>query len=92
VRTCIGCRRTAPLCDLVRLVLVDGQPVVDERRVLPGRGASLHPREACVRAALGHGALARAFRRGIVVAAPVELSIRVMAALGGSRERNGKPE
>src|SRR5882724_6361244 len=104
VRTCIGCRQPAPLAQLVRLVLVDGQPVVDARRVLPGRGASLHPTESCVRAAISHGAFGRAFRCRVAVASPVELSIkvtaackvtaasRVTAALGGSRERNGKSE
>jgi predicted RNA-binding protein YlxR (DUF448 family) len=96
VRTCIGCRRAAPASELVRVVLVDGQPVVDARRALPGRGASLHPSEACVRAALSHQAFGRAFRCRVVVAAPDELSVqvssRVTAALGGLRDRNGTSE
>ena len=78
--------------ELVRLVLVDGQPVVDRRRALPGRGASIHPNDACVEAAIRQGGLGRAFRCRVQVASPAELAKNVAAAFGGPREGNGNPE
>jgi len=77
---------------LVRLVLVDGQVVVDRRRALPGRGASIHPNDACVEAAVRHGGFGRAFRCRVQVASPAELARNVAAAFGGPREDNGNPE
>jgi predicted RNA-binding protein YlxR (DUF448 family) len=92
VRTCVGCRKIGPQRDLVRLVLVDGVPVVDGRRRLPGRGASIHPSDACVKAAVRQGAFGRAFRCRVVVASPLELSRTVTAALVFSRDGNGNPK
>jgi len=47
----------------VRLVLrPEGGLAAGPRGEFPGRGASLHPREACVKAALASGAFMRAFR------------------------------
>ena len=92
VRTCIGCRQTSPRTELVRLVLIEGQPTVDPRRRLPGRGASVHPTEVCVNAAVRQGGFARAFRRRVVVVSPVDLSNRVTAAFGSWRDGNGNPE
>jgi len=91
-RTCVGCRRACPRVELVRLVLLDGQLVVDRRRALPGRGASIHPNDACVAAAIRQGGFGRAFRCRVQVASPVELARNVAAAFGGSREGNGNPE
>ena len=82
MRTCIGCRQRAPLAELVRVVLVDGRPTVDAGRRRVGRGASLHPSEACVRAALAKGAFGRAFRRRVVDVAAADLLLEVMAAWG----------
>ena len=50
VRTCVGCRLRADRAGLLRVVVADGVLVVDPRRRLPGRGASVHPDPACVRA------------------------------------------
>jgi predicted RNA-binding protein YlxR (DUF448 family) len=51
---------------MLRLALEGGRLVRWERRRRPpGRGASLHATEACVRAALRSGAFARAFRRQV---------------------------
>ncbi|MEO9246744.1 YlxR family protein [Citricoccus nitrophenolicus] len=66
VRTCIGCRGKDDHTQLVRLVL-DGvtgsrSVVPDWRRRMPGRGAWLHPDDACLQAALKRGAFNRAFR------------------------------
>jgi len=66
-RTCIGCRRRTVAIELVRLTLVEGRPRAwaprGSRRV--GRGASIHPTEACLRAAAKTNAFARAFRRSV---------------------------
>jgi len=63
VRTCIGCRKRGPKATLLRIVVSDGVPVVDERKRLPGRGAYLCRRERCFLRADKRGALPRAFRR-----------------------------
>ena len=63
VRTCIGCRRTASKCGLVRLVRrSDGRVIVDRLSREAGRGAYLCPVPECLEAALKRGALTRAFR------------------------------
>jgi predicted RNA-binding protein YlxR (DUF448 family) len=68
-RTCVGCRRRAPADALARVALRDEKLVVwGPGRARPsGRGASLHPDAACLRAALRTGAFARAFRGGVRV-------------------------
>ena len=47
---------------LVRLVVIDGRLRVGPRGGQSGRGASIHPREACVMKAVKTRAFARAFR------------------------------
>jgi len=63
VRMCIGCRRRAPKGALLRVVVAEGVPVVDERKRMQGRGAYLCRRERCFVRADKRGALPRAFRR-----------------------------
>lgn len=62
VRTCIGCRSRCPAGHLLRVVAVDGAAVPDPIRRLPGRGAHLHPTDACLDQALRRRALGRALR------------------------------
>ncbi|MDP9459899.1 MAG: YlxR family protein [Actinomycetota bacterium] len=62
VRTCVGCRRRAPVSDLLRVVVRSGALVPDPRRRLPGRGASVHPTPECLRAAERRRAFTRALR------------------------------
>jgi uncharacterized protein len=71
MRTCIGCRRRVPAAELARLALAEVDAGTSGPRIVawgattgrpPGRGASLHPDESCVRVALKSGAFARAFR------------------------------
>lgn len=73
VRTCVGCRRQVAQDDVVRLVLIAAddagsapeQVVWDAARVLPGRGAWLHPQRECFDTAVKRKAFNRAFRRPV---------------------------
>lgn len=65
IRTCLGCGATGPRRGLARLAIADGgRVVVDVTKRIGGRGAWLHPAEACLGRALKRRAFARAFRRG----------------------------
>lgn len=68
VRTCVGCRARASRSDLLRVVAQDGALMIDERAVLPGRGAWVHPDPECLDKALRRRAFARALR----VTAPLD--------------------
>jgi predicted RNA-binding protein YlxR (DUF448 family) len=69
VRTCVGCRGRSPVSDLVRLVVAGSSVVAVRggRGGRPGRGASVHPRQACVEAALKTRAFGRALGRDVAV-------------------------
>ena len=66
MRTCVGCRKRELAVELLRVVAVDGNGehavTVDPARKLPGRGAWLHPEQACLDAAIRRRAFARALR------------------------------
>ncbi len=62
MRTCVGCKRRALISELLRVVVVAGRVVVDERRRLPGRGAWLHPDPDCLAKAERRRAFPRALR------------------------------
>ncbi|APH44717.1 nucleic-acid-binding protein [Microbacterium sp. 1.5R] len=62
VRTCVGCRTRAPRAALLRVVSQNDILILDERAVLPGRGAWVHPTPECVDAALRRRAFGRALR------------------------------
>ena len=81
VRTCVGCRKRAPVTELLRVVAAGGTLVPDPRRRLPGRGASLHPTAECLQAAVRRRAFPRALRRG----APLETGPLEHHVLGASR-------
>lgn len=51
MRTCVGCRRTRPKSELLRLVATQDTVLVDERQRLPGRGAYVCRDPRCVDAA-----------------------------------------
>ncbi|MFE1955164.1 MULTISPECIES: YlxR family protein [Streptomyces] len=61
-RTCVGCRERAAKSDLLRIVVVEGACVPDDRGTLPGRGAYLHPAQVCFDQAVRRRAFQRAFK------------------------------
>jgi predicted RNA-binding protein YlxR (DUF448 family) len=63
VRTCLGCGASGPRRGLVRLRVGDGGRVLVDVEQSGGRGAWLHPAEACLERALRRRAFGRAFRR-----------------------------
>ncbi|MBC9928123.1 MULTISPECIES: YlxR family protein [unclassified Leucobacter] len=62
VRSCVGCHARANRAELLRVVQRDGQVLPDDRAVLPGRGAWVHPTVQCVEQAVKRGAFSRALR------------------------------
>jgi uncharacterized protein len=58
----VGCRERAAKKDLLRIVAVEGECVPDHRGTLPGRGAYMHPAQACLDLAVRRRAFTRALR------------------------------
>ena len=69
MRTCVGCRARDRKPSLLRVVVVDGALAVDPAGRLPGRGAHVHPDQACVDLADKR----RAFPRALRVAGPLDV-------------------
>jgi predicted RNA-binding protein YlxR (DUF448 family) len=70
LRTCVGCRRRAPVTELLRVVARDGVVQPDPRRLLPGRGAHLHRSAEC----LDRAERRKAFPRALRLAGPLDLT------------------
>jgi predicted RNA-binding protein YlxR (DUF448 family) len=97
VRTCIGCRTTCPVAELVCLIAPAGkvrvarrgrgQAVADERGGKRGRGAWVHPR--CLNAALAVETLRRAFRGPVEISERETLLARAHAACGRFTDGQG---
>ena len=87
VRTCVGCRRTAPRSVLLRVVgvQVDGRltAVPDPAAVRPGRGAWVHRDRGRVELADRRKAFARALR----IPGPVDLGA-VHRLVGYNTDKN----
>ena len=84
VRTCVGCRQRETRKQLIRLVLVDAKLTIDERKVLPGRGAWIHAKAACFKLATDRKAFGRALKRQVeadeqVLALAIEQAEAMMA-------------
>ena len=60
IRSCIGCRKTGGPSELMRMVLVDGKVVFDQRQIAPGRGAWVHRK--CLKLAIDRQAFKWAFK------------------------------
>ncbi|TFV65074.1 YlxR family protein [Blastococcus sp. CT_GayMR20] len=86
VRTCVGCRKRAPVSELLRVVVRSGALVPDPRRRLPGRGASVHPTPECLYAAERRRAFPRALRLPGGGGAPLEAGPLRDHVLGASSE------
>ncbi|MDT0341071.1 YlxR family protein [Streptomyces litchfieldiae] len=61
-RTCVGCRERSAREGLLRVVVIGDRCVPDLRGTLPGRGAYVHPRPACLELAVRRRAFPRALR------------------------------
>ncbi len=79
IRTCVGCRQRGPAEEMVRLALDAGKlRLAPPRR---GRGASLHPRAACVEGALRPGVLSRAFKQPVDMPSDTVERLRQLTAV-----------
>ncbi|WP_082886060.1 YlxR family protein [Microbacterium oleivorans] len=85
VRTCVGCRARAPRSSLLRIVARDGVLVIDEKAVLPGRGAWVHDTDTCVMTALKR----RAFGRALRASTPLDTAGLDARTTRESLQRNG---
>ncbi|WP_431779802.1 YlxR family protein [Microbacterium aurantiacum] len=68
VRMCVACRARVPRTTLLRVVARESVLVIDERAVLPGRGAWVHASSAC----MGVAVKRRAFVRALRVSGPLD--------------------
>jgi predicted RNA-binding protein YlxR (DUF448 family) len=64
MRRCLGCMKSRPKAEMLRIAISEGDLVVDSRAVLPGRGVYLCRDRACIEAAFKKNAFSRSFRRG----------------------------
>ena len=89
VRTCVGCRARDVKPALLRVVVVDGVLIVDLAGRLPGRGASVHPNQACVDLAERRRAFPRALRvPGPLDVAPVRKHVQqIQSSIGEQVEK-----
>ncbi len=69
VRSCVACKKRYPRWQLLRLVLAPHEttPQVDYLHKLPGRGAYVCPKMACIEDAVNRGGLQRAFSSTIQI-------------------------
>ncbi len=93
MRTCVTCRALDARGAMVRLALEEGRLVLDRAGVLPGRGAWIHARPACIErlAGPGRGGLARSLRRDIsgVDLASVTATLREGCKLSANDDKSG---
>ena len=60
IRSCIGCRKTGGPSELMRMVLVDGKVIFDQKQIAPGRGAWVHRK--CLKQVIDRQAFKWAFK------------------------------
>ncbi|MGR4009350.1 YlxR family protein [Leucobacter sp. 1207-22] len=79
VRTCVGCRARAERDVLLRVVVDGGQLIADDRAVLPGRGAWVHPTAKCLSQAVQRRAFVRALKvSGQLDTTPLENRLKTL--------------
>ncbi|MBA3262234.1 MAG: YlxR family protein [Thermoleophilaceae bacterium] len=76
MRRCVGCRRSLPKGELLRLVRGDGEVRVDRAGVAEGRGAYVCNRRECADSLAAGRPLARAFRAPVTVKQETIESVR----------------
>ncbi len=81
MRTCVVCGRNLPQAALLRLALSAGRVVADQGRRLPGRGAYVCPRPACLAGLEQRKPPRRAFRGRLDPAAWQGLAERIRLEL-----------
>ena len=59
---CVGCRKMKPKRDLIKIILNDGTPEIDEKQKKFGRGAYFCKSPECVEKAKKKKALSRQFK------------------------------
>ncbi|HPT82856.1 MAG TPA: YlxR family protein [Limnochordia bacterium] len=70
MRTCVGCRTSAPKRDLIRIVRSpEGEVTLDLKGKSPGRGVYIHPQDSCLEKALK----GRQIQRALEVTIPEEI-------------------
>lgn len=80
MRTCIGCKERTIKSSLLRLVVVGDEIVPDPSARLPGRGAYVHPSQACLDLAQRRKAFSRALRaQGPLSTEPVTTYLSFLA-------------
>lgn len=83
LRSCIGCKTVCEKADLLRLVLINGSVRVDRKAKLPGRGAYVHLKLACIRKGLDSKLLSHRFRcKGLTINVEDMKSLLVELPLG----------
>lgn len=85
VRTCVGCRTRSARSTLLRVVVDRHRLVIDERAILPGRGAWVHETPECLDAALRR----RAFVRALRVSGPLDTEALEKRLNGYGHKVNG---
>jgi hypothetical protein len=92
-RTCLGCRTTTNMDELIRWVLHPGTPQPRARLAVlspaPGRGAWTHPTPKCVQQAVHRKGFARAFRAQVDTGSVLEDFAAYEARLA-PRQRTGR--
>ena len=62
LRTCVACREKVSRSSLLRVVFHEGQVLPDDRAILPGRGAWVHPTDECLKQAIARRSFLRALK------------------------------
>ncbi len=61
-RTCVGCKKVDAKKNMIRLIVKDQELIIDQKKRLGQRGASLHPLAKCLNFAIKSRAFHRAFK------------------------------
>lgn len=64
-RMCVGCRKMKPKRELIKIVLNEKSPEIDEKQKKFGRGAYLCKSLECIEAARKKKALSRQFKTAV---------------------------